>query len=115
MKILIKVTKEVLKRSMFCSGTSINENCAIALAVRDLFPRATVGASFINSLAEQIELPDSAIRFIYKFDSKTPDQRLQMHPLSFEVDVPDSVINEVGISEAYRILSESKTLELVQP
>jgi len=46
-KMKIKVTKEILKKSMWC-GTSagrgqIITNCAVALAVRDIFQEPQLG------------------------------------------------------------------------
>lgn len=128
MKILIKVTKDVLRRSSACIGEA-NQNCAIALAVRLLAPKAEIYVSHINWLGvdcsdqpcewDQIssfsKLPAEAIRFISTFDSSSIEQRIAMSELYFEVDLPSEVIDQIGISEAYRILSESKTLELVMP
>ena len=36
-----------------------------------------------------------------------------MNTIQFEIDVPDDLINQIGINEVYKILSESKTLEHV--
>lgn len=119
MKILIKVTKEILHHSAMCGhdGKMRSTNCAIALAVRELFPSASIGNpnyslngkdGFDNNY-----LPPKAVAFITRFDSTSPSERRWMKPFSFELDVPNSVIDQIGISEAYRILSESKTLELV--
>lgn len=41
MKILIKVTKDILRRSSKCNA-SILTSCALALAVREIFPKAKV-------------------------------------------------------------------------
>ena len=51
MKLEIKVTKEILSKSMFCAGESdyIQENCAFALAVRDIFPKARIGTLMISA------------------------------------------------------------------
>jgi hypothetical protein len=129
MKILIKVTKDVLRRSILC-GTSLDfcpngagENCAIALAIRDLFPSYYVGTYQIYRTHKTeyedtiCQLPAEASEFIKAFDklSDDPNKRLSLPEFSFEIDVPMSEIERIGISEAYRILSESKTLELVLP
>lgn len=140
MKILIKVTKDVLKRSMMCGEADcddIGRNCAIALAVCQLLPNSTVDVHalmekramprhyFINIYRTHcvfnedficaIPLPAEAEKFIDRFDVLSPIDRLVMEPISFEVDIPNEVIDLITISEAYRILSESKTLELVMP
>jgi hypothetical protein len=115
MKILIKVTKDVLKRSAHCCVDDINTNCAIAVAVRDLLPFATVGYECINlaGKAEPILQPSKMHRWITAFDMMTPEQRLRLPEVSFEVELQNEHINLIGIGEVYRILSESKTLELV--
>jgi len=124
MKIKIKVTKDILKKSMMC-GTkdfegTISTNCAIALAIRDIFSRASVGVNHFSVLSKngmvQIELPEKARKFISSFDGLfiTPQARLDLPEMSFEVDVPSELINQIGISQVYKVLSESKTLELVE-
>lgn len=128
MKITVKITKDVLKRSMMCGTMSnlgaVGKNCAIALAVIDIFPDAIVGpqkiypfGDYVNGDGNKIDLPWEAISFIFYFDDlkKTPEARLALPEFSFEIEVPHSVIEKIGIGEAYRVLSESKTLELVHP
>lgn len=129
MKILIKVTKEVLERSKFCNRDtcSVPHNCAIANAVRELFPSAAVyysGISLFNLAASMLSdydqcdnaaLPDSALSFIRSFDQLPPMLRVNMKPFSFEIEVPEFVIQSIGINTVYKVLSESKTLEHVNP
>lgn len=128
MKVLIKVTKEVLEKSKMC-GLERGENylppptnCAIAVAVRELFPQSSVGRDaiiiptkdFLISKSIRILLPSKAQAFIVHFDTRlNPEERVAMSPISFEVDVPDAVIERIGINQAYKVLSESKTLEMV--
>lgn len=133
MKIRIHVTKEVLQETMWC-GTGRNggcapntaevlENCAIAYAVREIFPNAQV-SSHITIDPDKCYLPDvilpkKAKRFIDTFDSfarECPQKRANIHPISFDINVPDDVLEEViSVNEVHRILSESKTLELIAP
>lgn len=141
MKILIKITKEVLERSMFCGidpQTGINmsslqsdtgRNCAIGNAICDLFQNAWVSnesvwifdkvpdySMAVSRLSRiKILLPRIATNFIYAFDHKSPEGRVDMQPFSFEIDVPKEVIEMIGIGEVYKVLSESRTLELVHP
>jgi len=129
MKIKINVTKEILEKSAACLSNSFkqaSQNCAIALAVREIFPRAGVSDTDISTVScnEQdydvnadigfMELPKSARRFIQNFDRASYYGRCTMSPISFEIDVPDSVIEKIGLDEVRRILAESKTLELVE-
>src|SRR6478752_4345288 len=124
MKILIKVTKEVLERSKGCKADhTATTNCAIALAVRDLFPTAQVECDSIELIADAeysnadnyCSLPQEAQDFIDQFDEADPFTRENMDPFSFEIEVPEFVIQQIGLSQIYKVLSESKTLEHVNP
>jgi len=119
----IKVTKEILKKSMWC-GTSagrgqIITNCAVALAVRDIFPRATVGYSSISTgFNKIITMPPEVKLFIEYFDTLkyAPEERLKMSELEFEIEIPDEIISKIGngnIEEVKTIIRNSETLELV--
>ncbi len=113
----IHITKDVLKRSMLCEDQVHNQNCAIALAIRDIFPRACVWVSCIaEDDIEIIQLPVEAQKFIRAFDSlsKNPSARLDLPEFSFDIEVPEEVVNSIGLSEVEKILKESKTLELVR-
>jgi hypothetical protein len=134
MKIKIKVTKQVLADSMFCTWGVIS-NCMIARAVREIFPDAVVGSQTdypehpewvilpfgVHTIVKGIqrpklffiELPHSAIEAIGHFDKATPDERINLPEFSFEVELSNDVINAINIGQAYKVLSESKTLELV--
>jgi hypothetical protein len=143
MKIKIHVTKDVLRRSALCGmgEGSVIENCMVACAVRDIFPNAVVGKqyelddvatwnispfgvvsdddAFFQSVVRStfIPIPKAVVPKIQHFDSLRydPSARLDIEEFSFEVTVPTEVIDKIGISSAYKILSESKTLELIQP
>ena len=42
----IKITQEILERSKMCGiGTDVGFNCAISLAIRDVFPNSFVDIS----------------------------------------------------------------------
>lgn len=141
MKLQINVTKEVIAKARFCPSGSelqnniifnkglkkyeplehyIANNCAVALAIKELFPNARVGSTVITIPNErafkdpEIKLPIIACTFIRLFDELTPGDRLQMPPISFEIDVPDKVINRIGISEATAIIEKSETLAIVE-
>lgn len=124
-KLKIKVTKDILKKSMMC-GTDdqlIVHGCAVALAVREIFPYASVGGDTISPYMKamfnpnhMIELPRSASCFIADFDRLRlqPEKRLDLPELEFEVSLPQSVIDAVNISELEQTLKTSETLELVK-
>lgn len=123
-KMKIKVTRQILIDSRLCGAKDDEEvpsNCAIALAVRQLFPDAFVGARYIDpfyhseeiSHAGHIVLPIAAQNFITEFDSYTMIQRLRMPHLEFEVDIPDVIINALPLPDISKLIKDSRTLELV--
>jgi hypothetical protein len=124
MKLKIKVTKEIIEKAIWCgteseAGYHVSENCAVALAVRDIFPKACVCHSvfypFEGAMFDAIIIPPKAQDFIKHFDrlADNPEARLYMDPIEFEVDIPDSVIEHIGIDEVKKIVEKSETLELV--
>lgn len=128
MKIKIHVTREILERSAMCGIAKetrhIATNCAISLAVRDIFLDAQVdhfdGGELQICVGRRpnhvfIKLPEDAHCFVGEFDYARPHERATMKPLSFDIDVPYRLVEMIGIGEVYRILSESRTLELVAP
>ncbi len=130
----INITKDVLNESKFCKGVSmerdrIGQNCAIGKAIFDLFGDLSwVNSTFIGiyktgftSWLEnpttypdyEIRLPLKAILFISKFDGSTPKERANMKPFSFDVEIPDEVVELIGgVEEVYKILEESETMQL---
>lgn len=138
-KIKIHVTKEILERSAYCglrkpinmcNGKDIMEmpimkegqigsNCAVALAIWDIFPNAWVNGTFIKfySLSGEetgrSKLPMPIPKYINDFDGNSPELRRIMKPISFEIDVPDEVIDEISIGEITERLKDCKTIELV--
>ena len=132
MLITVKVTKEVLIRSALCGFGDkhpIIKHCAIAVALHQIFPNVTVHSEMMEVREKgqvfYMKLPVIATTFIARFDQRvelvpgshdaeaTAAQRIGMTPISFDINVPDELIGRIGISQVYKILSESKTLEHV--
>jgi hypothetical protein len=121
-KLTIKVTKDILQKSMLCGtfdeflgGEPVGKSCAIALAIRDIFPDASVGTDYIELKGGQrIYLPREAMVFISIFDGlkSTPRKRLHLSEFSFDIMISDDVLNEIDISEVRKILCNHPTLEL---
>lgn len=117
----IHVTKDIINKAKYCGENKteiISESCAIALAVRDLFPEVRVTDYSIQFgrngyIYATSYLPFEAREFITKFDETTVEQREQMSPISFNIEVPDKVIDKISIEEIERILENSETIELV--
>jgi hypothetical protein len=123
MKLKIKVTKEILRKSMLCGttfGSKVAANCAVSLAVREIFPNALTGNDSIvidslNLSKGEILLPYEAMVFIRKFDGLKiiPHLRPHLPELEFEVELPQDYIDSINIDEIKELLKDSKTLELV--
>jgi len=109
----IKVTKEIIALSKNCGSEEleiIGENCAIALALKDIFPEVNVTGAYIypfgidhdNKWGElKIALPKIAQDFIGVFDSlfEIPNQRLRLPEFEFEISIPDEIIAQINIDE----------------
>lgn len=111
MILTIKITKEVLKRSMNCSGEEW-KNCAISVAIRDLMPDADVFNDCIEiDGLPRMYLPKEAEDFTRRFDKLvlTPRKRLDLPEFSFQITLPDSVIEAIEIGD----VEKSETLEIV--
>ena len=110
MKVLIKVTKDVIKKSTSCDGVR-GFNCAIALAIRELLPhsvRCTTITYYIHEYPHiQIPLPQIAREFINKFDSLGSHEREELEPISFEIDLPITNFNfSSSVSSSFLFIPE---------
>jgi hypothetical protein len=118
MILTITVTKEILEASKNCGEekpASISESCAIAFAVRDIFPEATVTLKNIYPFlfsSSEILLPPVACEFIKTFDMSTPEERPLLPELSFDIEIPEDVIEQIDISEISKLLEGHPTLKL---
>lgn len=122
MKIQIKITREVLEKTKMCGiksncgENSSAYNCAIAYAVREIMPLGFVSETMIYPFKyglDAISLPHSARIFIAFFDRLYPEERVLMPGIAFEIEIPDFIIDQIGIEESHAIISKSETLELV--
>ena len=108
MKLKITITKEIIDKSLMCGvpGHCYNKgshtsNCMVAEALKQFFPNISVAYSSFNPFtgvdhkALFIRLPEKATKMIIKFDNlrDTPEERKQFIGQSFEIDVPDEVID----------------------
>lgn len=114
----INVTKEILEKTKLCRVhvNSVGKNCAIAHAVRKIFPKAYVESEEIypfggNNLMA-MRMPTKARNFVEKFDNNNAKQRVKMKPLSFDIKIPDEVIDKLSIDELKHQLINHPTLEL---
>lgn len=118
----IKITKEILERSKEC-GThndleKIGNNCAIALAIKKIFPDVFVTAhhvypfGIIENENLRVSLPVIAQNFIKVFDGLRgiPNARLCLPEFEFDIDIPDGVLSLVDIDEVKNILIGDRIL-----
>lgn len=98
MKLKLKITKEILIRSRLCTSSDVVDNCAFALAFKEIVPFTQVGSgttTFLDKTGDTIgrynHKQDQSI-FINNFDSNTSEGRMLMPEQEFEVEIPDNVI-----------------------
>jgi hypothetical protein len=116
----IKITKDILEKSKFCD-TNPGKNCAISLAIRDIFPNAHIGENSIDpffddervSDSHRIWLPKEASSFIRKFDHTCWQSRPDMDEFEFDIFISDSVLERIDIEEVKTALAEHPTLCLL--
>lgn len=94
------------------------QNCAIALAIKDIFPDSWVGAAGIdidyNGIFNKvIDLPEEVIHFIKEFDKNSPEQRIDMTSISFDIEIPNNVVETINIEDIKPLLINHPTLQLV--
>ena len=118
----IEITKKILKQCKNCgSGNEeqeIGRNCAVAIALADVFPKVYVTNHYIfpfgieqeKEQALKIPLPIIAQQFIKLFDGfyLTPKLRLLLPEFEFTIDVNDEVIEQINIDEVRALIEEDK-------
>ena len=114
----IAITKEIIAHCKNC-GTGneahqIENNCAIAFALADIFPGVYVtnycifpfGIGGDKEKNIKIPIPPIAQQFIKLFDgfSFTPKLRLLLPEFEFMIDIPDEVIEQINIDEVRELI-----------
>jgi hypothetical protein len=112
----IRITKEILDRAKNCGQKeeqSIGDNCAIALALQDLFPDVFVTGDHTHPFGfdqqsvspMKISLPLVAQNFIKVFDSlvQIPRVRLRLPEFEFDISIPDKILEQINIDEIHNI------------
>ena len=122
-KLKIKITDDILQRSMMCGldGRTVSNNCAFAVAVREIFPNANVGSTLIlpdghTKPGISFDIPQIMTDFIKTFDSlrKTPWKRLELPKEEFELEIPQDIIDMINIDEVKETLKGVQHLELIE-
>lgn len=128
LQLKITITKEIIKRSKNCGNENeeceIGNNCAIALALKDIFPNVYVtnyyvhpfGLMYEKEQSLKIPLPALAQQFIKLFDGfrLTPRLRLILPEFEFTIDIPDEVIGQINIDEVKELIEENKSARLLK-
>lgn len=112
----IAITKEIIAHCKNC-GTGneirrIENNCAIAFALADIFPKVYVTNHCIFPFGIdgdkdiKIPMPLIAQQFIKLFDGfrLTPKLRLLLPEFEFIIDIPDEVIDQINIDEVGELI-----------
>lgn len=109
MKIKIEVRQEHIDSGIRFDST----NCAIANAVRDIFPNAVIGPDIMylsNSFYTKTILPKKAVHSISRFDGGI----LEVEPFNFEIDLSDTVIDALCMPDLVDLLKDVDNMELVE-
>ena len=130
MKLRIFITKNIIKQSMNCGinvplcDAKFGQNCAIGVAIVKLFGmKSWVATDEIRIYAKNynpginpiylIPLPEIASDFISAFDDLIPEDRIKMIPISFDIDIPEELVEKLGLSYMHKIIEIEPQLELV--
>jgi len=116
----IAITKEIIAQCKNC-GTGddtgrVENNCAIAVALTDIFPKVYVTNLYIFPFGIdgdkekdiKIPMPVIAQQFIKLFDGFrfTPRLRLMLPEFEFIIDIPDEVIEQVNIDDVKELFEK---------
>ena len=116
----IVITKEIIAQCIHC-GTGddarrVENNCAIAFALADIFPKVFVTNHFIfpfgmeGEMGRDIKIPMPIIaqQFIKLFDGfrLTPKLRLMLPAFEFTIGIPDEVIEQVNIDDVQMLIDK---------
>jgi hypothetical protein len=114
----ISITKEIINQAKHCGTENdmyeMGRNCAIALALKDIFPEVYVtnylifpfGIDARDEKDVKIPLPVVAQQFIKLFDGfrLIPHLRLLLPEFEFAIDIPAEVINAINIDEIKELI-----------
>ena len=118
----IRITKEIIERCKDC-GTEgnirdIGNNCAVAFALKDIFPDVYVTDCYIFPFGIdsqkgkdiKILLPVIAEQFIKLFDGfyMMPNLRVLLPEFEFTINVPEEVIDQINIDELKELIDDGK-------
>jgi hypothetical protein len=107
----IQVTKEIISKckdvGTLGNGDIVGNKCPIAIAVNHIFPEVHVSNFYLFPFGmhteQKILLSPIAQNFIKLFDSLSmiPRTRLIIPAFEFKIEIPDSVLEQIDISELF--------------
>ncbi|MGH2563211.1 MAG: hypothetical protein ACRDE8_08860 [Ginsengibacter sp.] len=118
----ITVTKEIIKQCKNCGNEMypVEKNCAVALALIDIFPNVYVtnycifpfGIDSEKEKNIKMPMPIIAQQFIQLFDGfhLTPRLRLLLPEFEFTLNVPDEVIEQINIDEVKELIDAGRKI-----
>ncbi|HEX5149843.1 MAG TPA: hypothetical protein VFW07_00260 [Parafilimonas sp.] len=124
----IRITKEIIEHCKNCgtenSRRDIGSNCAVAFALKDIFPDVYVTDCYILPFGTdtakgkniQISMPVIAQQFIKLFDGfyLMPNLRVSLPEFEFTINIPDEVLDLINIDEVEELIKgEKKTADLL--
>ena len=119
----IAITKEIIAQCKNC-GTGnddrrVENNCAIAVALADIFPKVYVADTYIfpfgidGDKEKDIKTPMPVIaqQFIKLFDGFrfTPRLRLMLPEFEFTINLSDEVIEQINIDDVRELIEKVDT------
>lgn len=125
MKIEVTITKEILEQSAYCNDEgdygSVGNNCAVALAVRKIFPQAWISDKKfypfdVTPFKEHFEWHDGET-FIEKFDAlvNNPEKRMQLPETVVTLEISDKTIDILNKDTNWKeIVNNINHLKLIE-
>jgi hypothetical protein len=121
----IRITKETIEHCKNCgtenSRQDIGSNCAVAFALKDIFPDVYVTDCYIfpfgiDSEKEEnikIMMPVIAQQFIKLFDGfyLMPNLRPSLPEFEFIINIPNEVLDHINIDEVKELIKADKKTE----
>lgn len=116
----ITISKEIIAQCKNCGTDNdarlVENNCAIAIALSDIFPSVYVTNLFIFPFGIDSELkipmPLIAQQFINLFDGfrLMPGLRMLLPAFEFTIDIPDKVLEQINIDEVKELIKKNNPI-----
>ena len=120
----IRITKEIIEHCKNCGTENnrqdIGSNCAVAYALKDIFPDVYVTDCYIFPFGIEsakgknikITLPVIAQQFIKLFDGfyLMPNLRTSLPEFEFTINITDEVLDLINIDEVRELIKSGKKI-----